>query len=344
MDSLKQHLRLLMACAFFALVAGRAYGQAAAEADSDGDGLSDALENTLLQAFRPTLMVSADDCSNLPAEFTPGLSIPTVLHEDGTLYGQAFPRPTAAGEPQQIELHFYHLWRKDCGRMGHPLDAEHVSVLLQATAGGWPNGADGWIALYWYAAAHEDTVCDASQMARASTLSAVTHGATVWSSSGKHATFLSEQVCHYGCGGDTCTNSKPAPAAAVINLGEAVHPMNGAAWIGFARWPLRDKVMRSDFSAERLARLNSLPGAVIALAKPTRHPVLATLHGGNATIDGVLRGSDATNSALVNSHRTTDVAVIEACDWATRAMGRACRATGHALKRSMHCMGRIVLR
>ena len=77
-----------------------------------------------------------------------------VQEENGTIYGQAFPR---AGNPNQVELHYYHLWRVDCGEMGHNLDTEHVSALLGR------GQTSKWKALYWYAAAHEETVCDASR-------------------------------------------------------------------------------------------------------------------------------------------------------------------------------------
>ena len=133
MQSSRVHLCLMTSGLL--LIAACAPGQTTIAVDSDGDGLSDALEDSLLQTFRPTLMVSAEDCSALPARFAPGVAMPSALHDDGTLYGQAFPRQRAPGEPQQIELHFYHLWRRDCGRIGHLLDAEHVAVLLEAAAG-----------------------------------------------------------------------------------------------------------------------------------------------------------------------------------------------------------------
>src|ERR1019366_9356081 len=86
---------------------------AATSIDSDADGLSDALEQRLLEQFAPRFMVGREDCSNLPAEFAPNLRVPTIEAEDGTIYGQAFPavRTTAGlgggGEPE-VELHYYH--------------------------------------------------------------------------------------------------------------------------------------------------------------------------------------------------------------------------------------------
>src|ERR1700742_120900 len=155
---------------------------AASLSDSDRDGLSDSLEATLLARFSPVFMVNRTDCSIIPAQFVPEISKPTVVADDGTIYGQAFPRRNHPGE---VELHYYHLWKKDCGEMGHDLDAEHVSALIRL--GDEPASAR---ALYWYAAAHEDTICDAGHLSRAATISAEEYGATVWISPGKHASFL----------------------------------------------------------------------------------------------------------------------------------------------------------
>lgn len=325
-----KQMRRLLACTAPLLLLSFAHGQAAA-IDSDGDGLTDQLEETLLQQFRPTLMVSSNDCSALPARFAPGSVNPTVLRNDGTLYGQALPRPVPAGTPPQIELHFYHLWRRDCGRMGHPLDAEHVAVLLEAGP-----AAGAWHATYWYAAAHEDTVCDASQITRATTLDATTRGATVWISSGKHASFLDEELCRHGCGGDQCLRSVALPVSTVINLGEWGHPANGAVWMTSSQWPLRDKLTRSDFPADRLRRLDRLPITDIAWANPAKRPVQTAILGGNSTLNGALKSGDATGSALATTGQSTDTALIVTGKETSKALATATRKTAHALSRTVH--------
>ena len=101
--------------------------------DTDHDGLSDAFEAALLQQFTPRFMISSQDCSGEPASFVPQSFTPQASRNDGTIYAQALPRILTAQQRSltEIELHFYHLWRTDCGRMGHPLDAEHVSALLR---------------------------------------------------------------------------------------------------------------------------------------------------------------------------------------------------------------------
>ena len=144
---------------------------------------SDAVEQALLSQFAPTFMVSRQECSSLPARFTSGVLAPTLQVENGTIYGEVFPVTSIGRSELTAEIHFYHLWREDCGAHGHPLDAEHVSVLVRPSASHL--SAAGWKALYWYAAAHQNTVCDVSQITRASTIHAEERGATVWISAGK---------------------------------------------------------------------------------------------------------------------------------------------------------------
>ena len=79
----------------------------------------------------PTFMIASHDCSTLPAEFMAGSATPQVEAENGAIYRQAFPAKSAAGGSPAVELHYDHLWKEDCGLHGHPLDTEHVAVLVQ---------------------------------------------------------------------------------------------------------------------------------------------------------------------------------------------------------------------
>lgn len=283
--------------------------QEAAAADSDHDGLSDALEANLIEQFRPLWMVSGNDCSGVPARFAPDAAVPKVSVEDGTIYAQARPAPSG-----DVEVHYYHLWRRDCGEMGHALDTEHVAVLLH------PNGAS-WKATTWYAAAHEDTVCDAGQVTRASTINAVDHGARVWVSAGKHASYFAERLCNNGCGGDRCEHMKELARGELINLGEPAFP--SMAWTHAAQWPLLAKMSRTDFSKARMARLERLPETDIAWATPEKRPAQAAILGANAGLGGAATGARATNTAMV-----------VATDKTGGALGTAARHTGDALQRS----------
>ena len=95
--------------------------------DSDRDGLSDELEQRLLIQFAPTFMVGRQDCAGIPAEFARNVETPTVEAENGTIYGQVFPVKSLGGGLPAVEIHFYHLWKIDCGPHGHNLDTEHVA-------------------------------------------------------------------------------------------------------------------------------------------------------------------------------------------------------------------------
>src|SRR5262249_23157868 len=145
-------------------------------ADNDRDGLPDDFEQAILDKFRPTWNISSNDCDILPAEFLPDVADPTVKARNGTIYGQVFIRgATTLGF--FIEAHFYDLWAADCGYINsHLLDAEHVSVLIRVTDPTRP--LSEWHGSQWYAGAHEDTICDASQFASAAIIQAEDKGAT----------------------------------------------------------------------------------------------------------------------------------------------------------------------
>src|SRR5512133_1892951 len=192
----------LVACVLALCVAAPSLpAQTAADiVDADRDGVDDAVETALLDRFRPVFMVSSCDCDLLPAEFAPALPAafarrgagPRAIARNGTIYGQVFPRGTSSGV-QLVEAHFYHLWTRDCGARGHPLDAEHVSVLLAAPSLSAP--ASDWTARTWYAAAHQETLCDVSRFVSAGEVEAEHRGATVWISGGKHASYFSAEAC-----------------------------------------------------------------------------------------------------------------------------------------------------
>ena len=71
--------------AFWLSLAGVSAGgqQVTGLPDSDGDGLSDALEQRLLEQFMPKFMIGVEDCSVRPAEFKPELVRPEVAAENG---------------------------------------------------------------------------------------------------------------------------------------------------------------------------------------------------------------------------------------------------------------------
>jgi hypothetical protein len=288
--------------------------------------LSDALEQALLVQFAPAFMVGRQDCSHLPAEFRPDVKLPESQAEDGTIYGQVFPAKNSTAKKPEVEIHFYHLWAQDCGAHGHPLDAEHVAVLVEAS--GSDLATAKWKAVDWYAAAHEDTVCDVSQIARASTLHAEDHGAEVWVSPGKHASYLNETLCQSGCGADRCEDMVPLHTSRLINLGEPGHPMNGSMFIASTTWPLAGKMTTSNFPADAVARLDQLPTTDIAWFHPGRHPA-----------QGVIAVSSSTEDALATSGENTTTAISLAGDSTGNALHKSYRNTVHALGSSAKHVG-----
>jgi hypothetical protein len=294
--------------------------------DSDGDGLSDAQEQALLVRFVPTFQVDPQDCAGAPTEFLPDRPNPIAAPGEGILYGQATPRVLKGIPGPVVELRFFHLWTSDCGRFGHALDAEHVSALIALRSG--TDGADGR-AIYWYAAAHEDTMCDASQIARASTVTAEDAGAAVWISSGKHASFLNQSLCRRGCGGDRCGATQPLRVTRIINLGEEEHPMNGSLWVASAEWPLAVKLMRSDFDAAALARLEQLPDSDIAWVNPSKRPAQGTIAVSNSTVDALAIGNRKTDTAISLAGNATGSALATTYSKVKHSLKRSAGGAGH---------------
>ena len=318
-------MRLLLSAVLLFVLVSIASAQTSkvdASPDTDHDGVSDGIEKMLLTQFAPHFMVSGDDCSLRPAEFVRSLATPKIQDENGTIYGQAFPR---AGNTNQVELHYYHLWRRDCGTLGHKLDAEHVSALVAR------DNAANWKALYWYAAAHENTVCDASQIVRASSVDGELHGAEVWISRGKHASFLGAAVCTHGCGGDRCRDMMPLPAAGIINLGEQSMAMNGAIWAMSPEWPLAQKMSHSDFTPARTTRADQLPAASIAWAVPEKRPIHAAILGGNSALAGTSTGMNAAGAALDAASTNTGTALNTASSSTANGLAKSARGVKNAL-------------
>jgi hypothetical protein len=311
--------------------------QGTVEVDSDRDGLSDVREQALLDRFVPRFQVSKTDCAVKPALFEEGVVKPTVIDRDGTIYGQVTPRESAKGEAI-VEVHFYDLWSVDCGRIGHPLDAEHVSVLLRAKTMNSP--VEDWQAVYWFAAAHEATVCDASEVAAAKVLDAERRGATVWLSAGKHGAFLSEAICSQGCGGDRCVGMVPLVIARIINLGEPDAAMHRAIWVTSPTWPLAAK-MQSDFSAAAIARLEHGGGVPVEM-NGAHGSVKGTIFVANSVANGVGTSAGNTGDALNAAGGKTGGALDDADAKTEGALAKSAKATGGALKKSTKAVGRFL--
>ncbi len=308
--------------------------------DSDEDGMSDDLEQSLLVQFAPKFLVGQHDCSNVPAEFQPGVAIPLVKSENGTIYGQVFPAKNPIDGAPAAEIHHYHIWRIDCGPHGHLLDTEHVSVLVRASK---PDLASAtWKALYWYAAAHENTVCDVSQIAHASTLHAEDAGPSVWISPGKHASYLNEALCQRGCGADHCENMTALAPAKLVNLGEQGHPMNGSMFIASNAWPLAGKMTATNFPAPVLARLGELPDSEIAWFNQGKHPAQGVIAISGTTGQAIAGGGRDAISGISTAASATDSSISVAKGSSSNAIQKSYRHTTHALGKSIRHIGKAL--
>ncbi|MGH9162973.1 MAG: hypothetical protein ACRD2X_23670 [Vicinamibacteraceae bacterium] len=297
--------------------------------DADRDGLSDAFEAELLERFAPQFLISARECDGLPAEFLPGSPEPRVVARNGTIYGQVFENPGPGWPGALVEIHYYHLWGRDCGRIAHALDVEHVSVLVRADDRRAP--PTDWSALYWYAAAHEDTVCDVSHGVGADTVDGVDRGPTVWISRGKHASFLSERLCAWGCGGDRCREMITVPTESVINIGEPGDPLNGALWIDSTAWRLAVK-MQPDFSNVVLTRLLAANRGQFVSLSGLQQPWQAMILSGDSTADAVHTGNRQTGKAVGIAGTATGRALATSAAKVGASMKKSGRAVWNFLR------------
>ena len=296
---------LLMTAAFLA-------GAGGGRDDIDRDGVPDKLEQRLLERFVPEFILGDDECDGLPAELAAGTQHPVMLVRNGTIYGQAFRKGR-----DTIELHYFHLWGRDCGRAGHALDAEHVSALVAAERSGAP--ARKWRARYWYAAGHEGTICDRSTAARAEVIGAVERGPRVWLAAGKHASYLDAAWCSWGCGADRCAlNGAMLRPRRIVNLGERGAPMNGATWTGSSRWNLSAK-LGSDFPADLQMRLDA--SSSVKLLWPGLRPAQSMLMAGGEVGAAFHLADSETGQALGASVEQTGRALKRSADSVARFLG-----------------------
>ena len=294
--------------------------------DLDHDRLEDPFEQEILVRFLPEFRVSKTDCAGLPAEFLPDTLEPQPVALNGTIYGQVFPVSPNGISGSLLEVHYYHLWSRDCGRFGHDLDTEHVSVLVRSDSPKAP--VDHWKALYWYAAAHEGTLCDASNGTKVTAIPGRDPAVTLWISSGKHASFLTEDLCHrVGCGGDRCEQMISFSPGAVINLGEPGAPLNGAVWIASGSWPLAEK-MTSDFDDSVRLKLDGLESEEVAFVSGPPPPSKAVLLAGNKIIGALEKGQSETESALFTTRHQTGQGINRGLSEAGVALQRSLREVG----------------
>lgn len=173
-----------------------------AATDLDGDGIDDALEQTLAETYLPFLSLDpADGCSL------------------GGIVFRLFPHPT---DPAFIHIIYDHLFETDCGLNGHTGDNEVFGATIDPKV---PPPA-GIIALR--AVTHQGTVCEKTTQcgacsglkACATAMKSGQEYPVVFSSKDKHATYLEQGQCSFLSCFDSCAlNDKDTPVI-LANAGE----------------------------------------------------------------------------------------------------------------------------
>jgi hypothetical protein len=187
-----------------------------------------------------------------------------------------------------------------------------------------------WNAECWYAAAHEDTVCDASHAARSSSLDAVRWGPTVWISAGKHASFLDKSLCGGSCGSDDCSEMSPIEISKIVNLGEPGAPMNGVSWTQWSGWPLEGK-METDFPETVLAKLYVAEMTEVIPVNDSRSPVKTTVRVGTSSAGAMIGTTNKTNLALSSASGAVGASLNKSKDGTCNFLVRAAKGVWRLL-------------
>jgi hypothetical protein len=118
--------------------------------------------------------------------------------------------------------------------------------------------------------------------------------------------------------------------------------MNGSVFALSPRWPLAEKMERTDFPDAALARLEALPETDIAWFHPGRHPAQGVIAAGGTTEGAIAHGGRDTDAALATAGSSADVAISVAEDSTGNALGKSYRKTVHALGTASHHVGKAI--
>ena len=177
--------------------------------DNDGDGLDDAYELELANAYLP--FVSLDPADGCPLS---GLLV------------RVRPHPA---DPTKISIFYDHLFQRDCGLNGHIGDNEGFGIAIDPTV---PAPA-GILAIK--SASHQNTPCEritecstCGDSRPACDLAPI--GGTMWpvlyASKGKHGQYSRKSTCStFGTCLDSCSLAATAKRPPIANAGEPGHPL-----------------------------------------------------------------------------------------------------------------------
>lgn len=232
--------------------------------DNDIDGLSDELEQVLLNAYIPKFVQYADDDCPGPAT---GTSNPTdsnlvVCHifpmyqqyVNGSDESVLYASPTAIVNENclRTRISWYEntvmiyaalLYGRDCGLTGHTADVEGVAVSVRYTGTddgiGWRSDTDlnHWEGYKIQTTSHAGTICEGIETFPFRSNSNPNGKDTIYPSPDKHGNYLTEQQCSSSFICDpACDDPFTLKRVKLVNVGEVNSPMVsdlGSYYIGY---------------------------------------------------------------------------------------------------------------
>lgn len=177
--------------------------------DNDGDGIDDDLEAEVAELNFPKLYLAQDESCGAP---------------HGVIYHvRRHPQDT-----QRLAITYVVLYDADCGDLtGHSGDAETFAITVDLHA---QPGANATVGVQTWA--HAGTACGSTSSCQAapgtgacgeSAAANVPASVVVWSSSSKHAEYLSRSTCSDNCL-DSCSPGELITGP-LLNVGEPDHPL-----------------------------------------------------------------------------------------------------------------------
>ena len=123
----------------------------------------------------------------------------------------------------------------------------------------------------------------------------------------------------------------PVPPGKIVNLGEPAHPMNGSVFISSSEWPLMEKMSKTDFPPDPIARLNQLPETDIAWFNAGKHPAQGIIANSSSTQQALAGSARNTTSALAIAGTSSDSAISVTKDNTGSALQQSYKQTKHGL-------------
>ncbi len=220
--------------------------------DNDQDGLSDTLENILLQHFVPTfIQYNDDDCSGLSTGTSGMTDTNLVVCRIFPLFQQyisgsnvssiqAIPSPLVNEKCLYAGLTWYDnrvviygtvLYGRDCGLNGHIADVESFSILLKYTYSSddlmwrYDTTLNHWQGITIQTIAHAGTLCQSVETYPYRSNEFPNGKDTIFVSPDKHGNYLTIPICNDSFCNPDCNDTSSVKNIRIINAGEVTAPL-----------------------------------------------------------------------------------------------------------------------